>query len=224
MGRPPINGTVMSATERQQRWRAKKKKERDKIDRKAAALIAANARRKLSRAARPLADGWNLRKGDCRVVLSDIASATVSLILTAPPVDQDLAWLASWSAYVLIPGGSLICVVDPSRLPATDAALGCALRYWWLLCLPQSPEVLGDRSIVTYHRFGLWYVRHKRRGRTMMPDVLHNNDIGFVIEHLTDPGELVVDPFADTREWGRIAHRIGRLWLGCDISLVSGPL
>jgi DNA modification methylase len=35
------------------------------------------------------------------------------------------------------------------------------------------------------------------------------------IEH---PGELIVDPFAGTGERGRIAHEMGRRWLGCDIN------
>ena len=35
------------------------------------------------------------------------------------------------------------------------------------------------------------------------------------IEHLTEPGELVVDPFAGTGAWGRIAASMGRRWIGC---------
>jgi DNA modification methylase len=38
------------------------------------------------------------------------------------------------------------------------------------------------------------------------------------IKHLTNPGELIVDPFAGTAEWGRIAHKMGRRWLGADIA------
>jgi hypothetical protein len=214
MGRPPIYGTAMSATKRQQRWRAKQKKERDKIRRKAAALLAADKRRKRSRAAPMLADGWNLRIGDYREKLSDIEPNSVALILTALDRDHDLAWLASWSARVLIKGGSVICIVDPSRESAVGAALDRELQYWWQLCLPQDePEVREDRDIISRTRFGLWYVKVHRRSRTMFPDVLPHNDIWPIIEHLTDPGETIVDPCGD-RVWGRIVHRMGRRWIG----------
>jgi DNA modification methylase len=84
----------------------------------------------------------------------------------------------------------------------------------------------------------LWYVKEFRRGRTEMPDVFVSPardkidhdwaqgeaGVWVPIEHLTKPAELIVDPFAGTGNWGRIAHRMGRRWLGCDISPVSGPL
>jgi DNA modification methylase len=37
------------------------------------------------------------------------------------------------------------------------------------------------------------------------------------IEHLTAPGEMIVDPFAGTATWGRIAHEMGRRWIGGDV-------
>jgi DNA modification methylase len=40
------------------------------------------------------------------------------------------------------------------------------------------------------------------------------------IECNTLPGELIVDPFAGTGEWGRKAAEMGRRWIGCDV--VSG--
>jgi DNA modification methylase len=38
------------------------------------------------------------------------------------------------------------------------------------------------------------------------------------IEHLTEPGELIVDPFAGTGTWLRIAAAMGRRALGCDLA------
>ena len=38
-----------------------------------------------------------------------------------------------------------------------------------------------------------------------------------LIEHLTEPGELIVDPFAGTAHWGEIAANMGRRWLGADV-------
>jgi hypothetical protein len=58
----------------------------------------------------------------------------------------------------------------------------------------------------------LWYVKQFRRGRSLTPDVLrspkpdksfHNwsqgdGGVSAVIEHLMEPGGLIVDPFART--------------------------
>jgi DNA modification methylase len=41
-----------------------------------------------------------------------------------------------------------------------------------------------------------------------------------LVEHLTDPGERIVDPFAGTADWGRTAVAMGRRWIGADV--VSG--
>jgi hypothetical protein len=36
------------------------------------------------------------------------------------------------------------------------------------------------------------------------------------IEPLTDPGDLVVDPFYGSGEWGHICGAMGRKWIGSD--------
>ena len=41
--------------------------------------------------------------------------------------------------------------------------------------------------------------------------------MGVLIENLTDPGELIIDPFAGTGYWGTLAANFGRRWIGADI-------
>ena len=76
-------------------------------------------------------------------------------------------------------------------------------------------------------------MREFRRGRTLIPDVLQTSNskrekeehewgqgeagVTHLIEHLTAPGELIVDPFAGTATWGRIAVGMGRRWIGADV-------
>jgi DNA modification methylase len=36
-------------------------------------------------------------------------------------------------------------------------------------------------------------------------------------EPLTDPGDLVVDPFCGSGEWGHIIAAMGRRWIGADV-------
>jgi DNA modification methylase len=37
------------------------------------------------------------------------------------------------------------------------------------------------------------------------------------IEHLTDPGEVIVDPFSGTGTFAKLAHGIGRRVIACDL-------
>jgi len=37
------------------------------------------------------------------------------------------------------------------------------------------------------------------------------------IEALSKPGELVLDPFAGSGEWGDLIAGMGRKWIGCDL-------
>ena len=39
---------------------------------------------------------------------------------------------------------------------------------------------------------------------------------GFFINFLTDPGDLVLDPFAGTNTTGCAAERLGRYWLSIE--------
>jgi hypothetical protein len=203
---------------------------------KAAAAFETKNRRNASRTAKPLADGMELRIGDCREVLADVPDNSVPLILTDPPYKAEAEplyrWLAEWSARVLIPGGSLICYIGQSMLNRGTKIFDEHLIYWWLqIMMHHQSQRFPGKFVIAEFKPVLWYVKEYRRGRTLVPDVLRppkrekeDHDWGQgeggvtnLIEHLTEPGELIVDPFAGTATWGEIAASKGRRWLGADI-------
>jgi hypothetical protein len=203
---------------------------------KMAAGKESKARREASRTAEPLADGMELRTGDAREVLADVPDGSVHLVLTDPPYGDEAEplyrWLAAWSARVLVPGGSLVCYTGQSRLDRDMAILSGQLRYWWTLAmLHHQSQRLPGKFVVAEWKPVLWYVKEHRRGRSLVTDVLRSpardksahawaqgeGGAPHLIEHLTDPGELVADPFAGSRRWGRIAAGMGRRWVGADI-------
>lgn len=194
------------------------------------------ARRRASRAAEPIPDGFEYRVGDCRKKLADIPDNSVPLILTDPPYGNDaeelLKWLAEFGAAKLVEGGSLICYFGKSHLDKDLAILSAHLRYWWLCSMPHtSKQRFPGKFVISGFRPIAWYVKGHRRGRTLLPDVFDSpapdklehkwaqgeGGVWQPIEHLTEPGELTVDPFAGTGNWGRIACDMGRRWIGCDI-------
>jgi site-specific DNA-methyltransferase (cytosine-N4-specific) len=42
--------------------------------------------------------------------------------------------------------------------------------------------------------------------------------VRFFVEFLTDPGDLVLDPFAGSNTTGRVAEDLGREWLAVEAS------
>ena len=204
---------------------------------KAAAAAQTKAKREASRNAAPIPDGLDLRIGDAREVLADVENESVSLVLTDPPYGDEAEplyrWLAEWSARVLVPGGSLICYTGQSRLPRDVALLGEHLRYWWILSMPHTrAQRLPGKFVMVEWKPALWFVKDNRRGRTLVNDILRSArpdksthgwgqseaGVSLLIEQLTEPDELIADPFAGTCAWGQIACNMGRRWVGSYVA------
>jgi hypothetical protein len=175
-GRPTLreDGIPLTAAERQARRRKRLSKSINRRRRSLRKLAkqdhATQLRRDASRNAPPLPDGAELRIGDCREVLSDIAPSSVALILTDPPygnaAEPLYRWLAQFAARVLVPGGSLICVTGLLRLDRDMAILGEHLRYLPQCVLLHNPQqrIFGSNANVTVgHKPVLHYAKGLRR-------------------------------------------------------------
>ena len=165
-----------------------------------------------------------------------MADDSVHLVLTDPPFGDESGplyeWLGEWAQRVLVPGGSLICFTGQSRLDRDMAVFARSLRYWWLLAMRHNQaQRLPGKFVIAEFKPVLWFVKDHRRGRTLVNDVLRSDQrdkdghdwgqgdggVELLIQQLTDPDELIVDPFAGTGRWGQIASRMGRRWIGCDV-------
>lgn len=63
-----------------------------------------------------------------------------------------------------------------------------------------------------------FYLRTCReRGVTPHPARMPEGLVSFFIEFLTDPGDLVLDPFAGSNTTGFAAERLGRQWIAIDV-------
>jgi site-specific DNA-methyltransferase (adenine-specific) len=177
-----------------------------------------------------------IRHGDFRSVLADIPDDSVPLILTDPPyADENVPLyvdLAAFAAAKLEPGGSLICYTGHTILPLVLPPMSDLLRYWWLLALDHQS---GTRQLPgKWVRAGwkpvMWFVKGSRRDHTFVRDVIRGvkpdksahgwaqgvDEVLPLIESLSAPGELVVDPFAGSGAFGIAASKVGRRFLGAD--------
>jgi ParB-like chromosome segregation protein Spo0J len=180
---------------------------------------------------------FDLRQGDFRTVLADLDDGSVDLILTDPPYGNDAINLyrdlGAFAARVLRPGGSLITYVGQATLTECSNALGEHLRYWWTLALLHESglQQLPGKWVQVRWKPLLWFVRDDRGGsRRYVDDVVHGSkprkdlhewaqgidEVRPIIKQLTEPGALIVDPFAGSASFGHAANALGRHFIGCD--------
>lgn len=170
------------------------------------------------------------RHGDFREVLNDLSD--VDAIITDPPYPKEylplLRDLAAWADKVLAPDGVLAVLMGQTHLPEVYRLLDGHRPYRWTGC---------------YITTGPGYVSHPRRVQSQWKPLLvygggprfsdliassgddkehhhwgQNYDaFHAIVERLTSPGQLVVDPFMGGGTTLLAARALGRNAIGCDI-------
>jgi site-specific DNA-methyltransferase (adenine-specific) len=181
--------------------------------------------------------GPDIRAGDFREVLADVADGSVSLILTDPPYGDEsvtnYADVAAFAARVLKPGGSLICYAGQATLPEVLTAMTEHLRYWWTLALEHNHggQQLPGKWVMVEWKPVIWMVKDHREGRLYVADRIRGTqpdkishewaqgveEVFYLIEQLTAPGDLICDPFAGSGAFGKAALELSRRFVGADV-------
>lgn len=174
-----------------------------------------------------------LRAGDFRAVLADLSG--VDAIITDPPYGHDflplLTDLAAWADQVLEPEGVLAVLFGQTYLPEAYERLAGHRRYRWTCC---------------YLTEGAGYVSHQARAQANWKPVLlyggtarrisdlirsegeagerdrhpweqSYSAFAHLVRQLTEPGQLVVDPFAGSGTTLAAARDLGRHSIGAEL-------
>lgn len=187
----------------------------------------------------------DIRCGDFRQILMDLADASVDLILTDPPYARKFlplyADLGAFAARVLKPGGSLLCYSGQSMLPEVFDALRPHLRYWWTLMLEHrhGGQWMPGKWVRIEWKPIVWFVRDPFVGKEYLSDRVRGStpqkhehewaqgieEVFSVIGGLTESGDLVCDPFAGSGSFGKAALHLGRRFVGAEIGKIpqKGP-
>ena len=181
-----------------------------------------------------------LYTADIRDGLPMVEDESVDIIITDPPYPKEYLPLyedlSRTAKRVLKPGGSLVVMVGQSYLPEVMRLLGSCMEYHWCLVYltpgGQSPQLWHKRTN-TFWKPVLWYTKGEYIG-DYIGDVLksppNDNDKQFhewgqslggmedIVERFTNPGEVILDPFAGGGTTGVAAVLKGRKFIGSDIA------
>lgn len=179
---------------------------------------------------------YRLIQGDCLEVLPTLESGSVDLIVTDPPYPKEYEYLygamACEAKRVLRVGGSLVTLCGHYQMLRVGAAISENLRYRWVVKLdhPGSHARMAMGVRVTWKPM-LWFVNEKLSPRRNIVDGCafgkRSKDTGhpwqqdldyalWAIESLTDPGDLVLDPFMGSGTTGVACLQTGRRFIGIE--------
>jgi len=183
-------------------------------------------------------DGWRLIGGDCRDVLAEIPVGTVDLIVTDPPYPAEFlplwADLSELAARVLKPQAILCVLTGKLAFPDRLAALGSSLAYGWVYDQPlhgSSSRILARHVCQEWKPWLAYSNGPWPSGRVdWHPDRLEvgsrsksryrweqdGEPAACLIDELSAPGDVVLDPFCGVGTYGTVAVRMGRQFVGVE--------
>lgn len=177
-----------------------------------------------------------LYHGDCRDILPQLAPESVQFLFTDPPYDLASVPLygdaARLGAPLLRVGGHFVCYIGTAHLGACFAQVSPHLRYWWTFAVQMKKcyTYLPGKWVQSDWKPLLWFVKGGRTDKRYVPDVLHSGgksksrhpweqsvvDARWLIARLTQPGDLVLDPFCGSGTTLRAAKDLGRRAIGIE--------
>jgi len=176
---------------------------------------------------------------DFRVAMEGLIDNSVSLIFTDPPYNEEsislYGELAEIASRKLKVGGSLITYAGHYAVPRICNLMEQHLRYWWIISLVHSgnsARLIGKNVFIGWKPL-TWFVKEKRdvENADFIADIfvseqpdkeLHEwqqdtSEAEYYIEHLTQEGNLVVDPFAGSGTTLVSAYKLNRKFWGCEV-------
>ena len=183
---------------------------------------------------------YHLHHGDLASVAETLDAESVDVILTDPPYGQEhlplYKTLGDVALRLLKPGGSLVVLTGQSYVPAILSLLGASLTYHWMLSYltPGGQAVqLWQRNINTFWKPVLWFIKGDTYTGKWVGDVaksaVNDNDKRFhtwgqsesgmadLLDRVSQPGDMVCDPFMGGGTTGVVALAHGRQFIGMDL-------
>lgn len=178
----------------------------------------------------------DIRHGDFRTVLDDLYG-TVDAIITDPPYPKDFIEefdaLGEVASRLLKIGGILVVMVGGVHLPEYIERLNRHMKYRWCgAYLTDGPATrVQGRKVGTKWKPLLIYGGERFITQDVFSsdgqDKQHHewgqseSGMADIVSRLTDPGQLVVDPFLGGGTTAIVCRDLGRNFVGCDIDAAA---
>jgi site-specific DNA-methyltransferase (adenine-specific) len=181
----------------------------------------------------PVVGAADIRLGDFREVLADVADGSIDVVLTDPPYPGEFLplWsdLGAFAARVLRPDGLLVAMSGQLHLPEVYRRLSEHLPYRWTIAYVAT----GHATVVHARRIhSMWkpvvvYGGTSRRlydlARSGFAEKRDHpwgqSESGFtsLLQLVADPGQFVCDPFLGAGTTAVVALRHGCPFIGAEI-------
>lgn len=178
----------------------------------------------------------NILVGDMRLLWKRLEDDSADLFFS-DPVYQDIGAyerLAEMAAAKLKPGGLCLAYTGHFRLPEVLAAMSRHLDYWWTFAIQvaDQPKAIHARHIQSRWKPIVAFCKPPARpAPDWVADLIlgggrekqyHEwgqalSEAGYLIQRLTEPGALVVDPYCGGGQVPAGAKATGRRWLATEI-------
>lgn len=185
---------------------------------------------------RTVTDNVDIRHGNLTDVLDDLAGQ-VDAIITDPPYPSEFLplfdELGALAKRLLKPTGLLVVMVGQTHLPEYLRRLEQHLTYRWCgAYLTDGPATrVHGRKVGTKWKplliFGGTEFITQDVFQSRGDDKEHHHwgqsesGVADIVEHLTAPGQLVVDPFLGGGTTAIVCRDLGRRFVGCDIDAAA---
>ena len=204
--------------------------------REVAREVKTEIRQRAARAfARTNTSSSNILVGDMGLLLNRLQNDSVDLFLTDPPYNRIDLYdrLAELAAAKLKPGGLCLAYTGQLHLPAVLEAMGKHLTYWWTFAIQFAGQhyAVHPRRVQNKWKPILAFAKPPvGKAPDWLSDLLQgggrdkrHHDWGqdeseaeYLVRHLTEPGQLVVDPFCGGGQIPAACKALGRRWLATE--------
>mgnify|MGYP001252816313 CR=1 FL=1 len=177
----------------------------------------------------------DIRKGDFKKVLSDVYN--IDAIITDPPYPKEyiecFSELAKYAQAHLKRDGFLVAYSGQFHIPEVIKRLSEHLTYVWTFCLYMGgkSQIVNGVNIMCGWKPVLIFSNGKKKMRFPAYDVLisearekHSHEwqqsesgVKKLIEIFSEPKDLIVDPFAGSGTFLKVANDMGRKAIGAEI-------
>jgi len=188
---------------------------------------------------RELPEAIEVLNADFRKHLNLMAEESIDLIFTDPPYDEEsislYGALAKEAKRILKPGGSMIAYVGHYAIQRVMELVGESLKFWWLIAMKHGGGARRFPGKYVYVEWKplLWYVKGTRRDKEYISDFVQSKppskaeqdwqqsgvEASYYIEHLTSPGDLVLDPFCGSGTTLISAYKLNRKSIGIEVDV-----